>query len=104
VQSLILRLSQSGQPLWWIDWQDAALLYTKLLVAWTLGDNSYRFYGGINRQKQSRSYLDIDSIVAAKGIVKDKNYRVIPLLTNRELFRRDQLTCLYCLAGFPDRE
>ena len=98
MQPLILRLSQSGQPLGWIDWQDAVLLYTKQRVAWTLGENSYRFYGGFNRARQTRSYLDIDSIVAATGIVKDKNYRTTPLLTNRDLFHRDRHTCMYCLT------
>jgi CRISPR/Cas system Type II protein with McrA/HNH and RuvC-like nuclease domain len=73
-------------------------------VAWTLGENSYRFYGGINRVLQQRSYLDIDSIVAAKGVVKDKNYRTTPLLTNRDLFRRDRNTCMYCLAELSDSD
>jgi 5-methylcytosine-specific restriction endonuclease McrA len=101
MQPLILRLSQSGQPLGWIEWREAVLLYAKDQVLWTLGENSYRFYGGISRVKQARSFLDIDPIVAARGIVKDEHYRTVPLLTNRELFRRDRHSCMYCLDTFP---
>ena len=104
MQPLILRLSQTGQPLGWIGWQEAALLYARERVIWTLGEKPYRFYGGVNRARNVRSYLDIDPIVAARGIVKDENCRTTPPLTNRELFRRDRHTCMYCLDTLADQK
>ena len=101
--ALILRTNVSGQPMGWIRWQDAVLLYAKGQVAWTLGDVTLRFYGGYNRLSNQRSYIDVHPIVGAKGIVGRSVYGTVPPLTNRELFRRDRHTCLYCLTTLADR-
>ncbi|MDH5178319.1 MAG: HNH endonuclease [Gammaproteobacteria bacterium] len=95
---MILRLSQSGQATGWIDWQEAVLLYARDQVAWTLGEQTMRFYGGTNRLSNTRSYMDVHPIIAAKGIQGYSKYAVTPPLTNRELFRRDGHTCMYCLT------
>lgn len=97
---LILRLDMSGQPLGWMAWQDAVMLYTKDRVGWTAGENRFRIHGGINRITNARSFIDVNSIVAVRGV--DKNFRVrsIPPLTNKELFRRDSHICLYCGQTF----
>ncbi|VAW94052.1 HNH endonuclease family protein [hydrothermal vent metagenome] len=100
---LILRLSQSGQAVNWIPWQDAVLYYAKDQVAWTLGDETLRFYGGVNRIRNERSYMDIHPIIAVQG---DKGRSVmgsVPTLNNRELFRRDGHTCMYCLSTLSER-
>ena len=65
MSALILRINVSGQPMGWIVWQEAVLLYAKDQVAWTLGDESVRIYGGINRMRYTRFYLDIHPIVSA---------------------------------------
>jgi len=103
MSALILRINVSGQPTGWIGWREAALLYAKDQVAWTLGDEPLRVYGGINRVSQTRSYLDLHPIVAAKGVVGRGIYDTVPPLINRELFRRDRHTCMYCLTSLADR-
>ena len=99
---LILRLDVSGQPLGWLNWQGAVMLYTKDRVAWTMGEHQFRIRGGLNRVTSERSYLDINSIIAVKGVDKSKRYTSAPPLTNRALFRRDSHLCLYCGREFTD--
>lgn len=101
--ALILRTNVGGQPMGWIGWQEAATLYATDKVAWTLGDNPLRYYGGINRMRNTRSYMDIHPIVAAKGVMGKAGFVAVPPLTNRELFRRDRHTCMYCLTSLSDR-
>lgn len=103
MKPLILRLSQSGQPEDWIGWQEAVLLYAKDQVVWSLGERPFRFYGGVNRKQNARSYLDVDPIVAARGVAGKVKQGYISL-TNRELFRRDKHICMYCLVTMPDRK
>jgi 5-methylcytosine-specific restriction endonuclease McrA len=100
----ILRLDKSGRVIGWMTWQEAAVLYTKDLVAWTYGENVYRIYGGVNRAKGRRSYLDLHSIAAVKGPYHANRVQVTPPLNNRELFRRDQHLCMYCLKPFSDQQ
>src|SRR6267143_1923605 len=46
---LILSLDSHGVPHRWISWQQACFYYAKNLVAWTLGDETFTYYGGISR-------------------------------------------------------
>ncbi|NNJ98591.1 MAG: HNH endonuclease [Gammaproteobacteria bacterium] len=100
---LILRINVSGQPMGWIPWQAAVLHYARDQVVWTLGDETMRYYGGFNRIHKQRSYVDVHPIVAVKGVVGRSRYETVPPLTNRELFRRDRHTCMYCLTSLADR-
>ena len=100
---LILRLSQGGQAVGWIHWQDAILYYAKDQIAWTLGNETLRFYGGVNRLSKARSYMDIHPIVAVQGDQGRSLFGTVPTLDNRELFRRDGYTCMYCLTTLGDR-
>jgi len=104
MSNMILRINVSGQAMEWIDWQQAVLLYAKDLVAWTLGDHGHRYYGGVNRVLNSRSYIDVYPIIAAKGKIRRTIQLTEPSLSNRELFRRDGLTCMYCLTTMPIRQ
>ncbi len=104
MSALILRVNTSGQPMNWIGWQDAILLYARDRVIWSLGDEPVRFYGGFNRIRNHRSYIDVHPIVAARGMVKGSRYSVEPPLINQELFRRDRHTCMYCLTELPARQ
>lgn len=101
---LILRLDMAGQPLGWLHWQDAVMLYAKNRIGWTMGDHQFRIHGGLNRVTEQRSYIDVHSIVAVKGVDKNFRVRAIPPLTNKELFRRDQHVCLYCGREFKTHE
>ena len=89
----IMRLTQSGLPVRWIDWQDAAVLYVRGQVLWSLGDDNMTVHGGVNRQGV-RSELNIAPIIACHGHYSRQG--AVPVLTNPILFRRDQRRCLYC--------
>lgn len=93
---LILRLDVTGQAVEWIGWQEAVTMYAKERVAWTAGDYMFPLHGGFSRLTGRRSILEINSIIAVKGENKQLQKHIIPPLNNRELFRRDHHTCLYC--------
>lgn len=97
----ILRLDIAGKPMEWLHWQDAACLYARGLVTWTLGDVIYRVRGGVSRCTGLRSEMQLHSIIACNGRL-NPHPRTRPPLTNRALFRRDQNTCLYCGQSFDD--
>lgn len=100
--SLILRTNAGGVPLGWISWQTAVVLYARAQVLWTLGGEPLRFHGGLNRRTGLRSFVDVHPVIAVRGrMLTDAGTLQAPL-TNRELFRRDGHTCLYCLARLPD--
>lgn len=99
----ILRLDISGQPVAWIDWQEAACLYVKEAVAWEVGEQVFSVLGGTSRLSGLRSSLHINSIIAVHGRqLKPHRHQQIPHLSNRELFRRDRGLCMYCGSQFPD--
>lgn len=97
----ILRLDKTGAPVEWLDWQMAAVLYSRGLVTWTLGEVIYRLRGGTCRLTGQRSSLSLHSIIACDGLAYP-NRRTAPPLTNRALFRRDQQLCLYCGKHFAE--
>lgn len=96
----ILRLNAAGQPLEWIDWQLAACLYARELVAWSLGGVVRRIHGGRSRLTGERSYMDLPAILACGG-ARLAPMRKVPPLSNNALFSRDNHQCLYCGRCFP---
>lgn len=99
----ILRLDITGQPVEWLCWQSAAVLYARGLVTWTLGDVVYQLRGGLCRATGQPSSLELHSIVACGGRPNPRP-RSQPPLTNRALFRREQNVCMYCGNCFNDHE
>jgi 5-methylcytosine-specific restriction endonuclease McrA len=100
---LILRLDIAGSPIRWIPWQEAVCLYSRAMVAWTAGESIFTFRGGTCRATGHRSRIDVNSIIAVKRSgTYQRPKRVIPPLTNRELFLRDGHLCMYC--GNPHAE
>jgi len=98
---LILSLDNHGVPHRWISWQQACFYYAKNLVAWTMGDETFTFYGGISRMTGERSSITAHSIIAIKGkALAAKGFHQVPPLNNRELFRRDRHMCAYCAGEF----
>jgi len=91
----ILRLNQAGQPIDWLGWQEAVCLYSRDLVLWSLGDILFRPRGGRNRMTGQRTRIELPSIIAVGGS-RVAPPRRRPPLTNRALFERDSLQCLYC--------
>ena len=98
-QVRILRLSKSGLPQTWLSREEAATLYVKEQVVWSLGEELMRINGGINRLGQ-RSFLMLAPIIACDGDIN--KHRFSPCLSNRLLFRRDGHLCMYCGAEFED--
>lgn len=93
---LILALDVAGRPLEWLPWQDVVCLYVREQIAWTAGEAVFTVHGGINQRTRQRSELELNSIVAVRGARAQMTECLTPHLTNRELFRRDRHTCLYC--------
>lgn len=89
----ILRLDKAGVPYAWISMEHAITLISKKQMLWSLGARSTRVFGGIN-QLGVRSSLDIPSIIACDGVLRER--RFVPPLCNALLFRRDDYTCMYC--------
>ncbi len=95
--ALILRLDIAGMPVTWVPWRTAVSLYCRDMIAWTAGDESFTFTGGINRRSGALSRVSVNSIIAVKrSSGHTHGQRTIPPLTNRELFLRDAHLCMYC--------
>ena len=98
---LILSLDSHGVPHRWISWQQACFYYAKNLVAWSLGERTFTFRGGLCRATGERSSITTHSIIAIKGkALAAKGFDQVPPLNNRELFRRDLHICAYCGQEF----
>lgn len=91
-----LALDAHGRALDWIHWQDAACLYARDAVAWTLGDSCLTVHGGISRMTGERSQLELHPIIAARGHARGRAASPTPALSNTALFARDAHLCLYC--------
>ena len=99
----ILRLNIAGQPIDWVNWQEAVCLYARDIVVWSVGDPLLHIRGGHSRLDGEPSGLDIHSIIACDGRVVSKD-QTVPPLTNQALFGRDRNLCLYCGKHLPDGE
>ena len=103
IPPLILRLDITGQPVRWIPWFSAVLLDAKEMIAWNAGDHEFTFHGGINRVSGLRSQVTVSSIIAVRGRARESDIEeMVPPLSNRELFRRDQHLCMYCGGSFRE--
>ena len=96
----ILRLNLAGQPIEWLNWQEAVCLYARELVVWTLGATIHEVQGGISRLTGERSLVELPSIIACGGERMARPRANYPL-SNSALFARDNFLCLYCAREFP---
>ena len=92
----VLSLDAGGRILDWISWQDAACLYVREAVAWTLGDPCLTLHGGYHRDNGNQSILRLHPIVASRGHCHSSAVAPCPALSNAALFARDRYLCLYC--------
>jgi 5-methylcytosine-specific restriction endonuclease McrA len=97
----LLSLDAHGRALDWMHWQDAACLYARGAVAWTLGDPCLQVHGGLCRATGRQSLIELHPIVAARGHARAHALDPTPSLTNVALFARDGHLCLYCGRTFP---
>ena len=94
---LILRLDVTGQPVRWMPWQAAVVLQSRSMIAWSAGETQFTFRGGTNRITGERSAVSVSSIIAVKGRLRHgARGKLVPPLSNRELFQRDGGLCMYC--------
>lgn len=92
----VLQLNVSGRPQAWISAKDAAVLYASDGVAWTLGTSCQVLRGGIQRSTGRQSTIAVHPIIAVRGSVPSRAWRIEPALTNPKLFTRDRHLCAYC--------
>lgn len=92
----VLSLDAGGRILDWISWQDAACLYVREAVAWTLGEPCLTLHGGYRRDSGDQSILMLHPIVASRGHCHSGAVDPSPALSNAALFARDRYLCLYC--------
>ena len=97
----ILRLNKSGLPRAWLSREEAATLFVKDQVIWSLGEEQFIMRGGINSQG-IRSQIVLPPIVASHGCTEKHSFT--PALDNRLLFRRDEHRCMYCGFEFRDED
>ena len=96
----LLSLDAHGRVLDWINWQDAACLYARGAVAWTMGDPCLHVHGAMSRLIGLRSGMDLHPIIASRGHARSRAIDPTPNLTNPALFARDAQLCLYCGQHF----
>ena len=105
IDPLILRLDIAGRPQRWIPWQDAVILDSREMIAWTAGERTFTFYGGVNRVSGYRSQITVNSIIAVRGHSRNAgDEHLVPPLSNRELILRDDHLCMYCGQQFPGHQ
>ena len=100
----VLQLDISGRPQAWISAKEAACLYASDGIAWTLGDAFYVLRGGTQRRTGLQSRIEVHPIIAVRGSVPSRAWRVAPALSNPKLFARDRYMCAYCGHRFPTEE
>lgn len=99
----VLQLDVSGRPQAWVTVKEAATLYASDAIAWTLGEACHVMRGGVQRATGLPSRIEVHPIIAVRGAVPSRAWRVTPALTNPKLFARDRYVCAYCGAYFtPD--
>lgn len=95
---LVLQLDQAGNPDRWISYENSAIYYAKDLVAWSASPVDFDLHGGICAETGEQSVLTINTIIAIRGKVSEKQFNNISRvpLENKTLFRRDHNLCAYC--------
>jgi len=96
----VLQLDVCGRPQDWISAKEAATLYACDAIAWTLGDAFHVLRGGIQRSTGRQSRIEVHPIIAVRGAVPSRAWRLAPSLSNPKLFLRDRHVCAYCAGHF----
>lgn len=96
MEAKILKLNKAGSPQAWIDYEQAAIITSKGLVLWTMGEMANVLRGGYQNDGV-RTSMEIPAIIAVNGRVKEKS---VPSITNPLLFSRDDNMCMYCGEQF----
>ncbi len=95
----ILRLDKAGQPVEWLNWQDAVSVFCLGRIAWSLGDERIVVRGGKSGLSGEQSRVELPSIIAVDGAISSRAPHTrnrVPRISNAVMFRRDQHFCAYC--------
>lgn len=99
MEARILRLNIAGQPIEWLNWQQAVTVEARGLVAWRLGAVVKTVMGGRCKVSGMRSRMAISAIIACDG-QRMTQANLTPPLSNSALFLRDNHQCMYCGQKF----
>ena len=83
-------------PIEWVSFKDAVRLHFNSQIAYTCGTDIMVIHGGINSKTNTRSIVNVNSIIATFGSNKTLANNNESPLNNRTLFNRDNHICLYC--------
>jgi hypothetical protein len=100
----VLQLDVSGRPQAWISVREAAVMVACDAIAWTLGEPCAVLRGGVQRSTGRQSRIEVPPIIAARGNIPSRAWRLEPALTNHKLFARDRYLCAYCGVHLPEDE
>jgi len=103
---LVLQLDAAGNPNNWITHERSAYYYAKRLIAWEAAPVDFILHGGISAITGRQSTMTINTIVAIKGKITERQQRRLNRvpLNNKTLFRRDCNLCAYCGNVFPQND
>ncbi|KPV40400.1 hypothetical protein AN478_06255 [Thiohalorhabdus denitrificans] len=99
-----LLLNRGTRPIAWATWQELVILQCRGLVQQRMGDIVYRVHGGVSRETGERSMVEVPSIAVVAEARHPGDRVPLPRRENRELYQRDEWTCLYCGGRFDRRE
>ncbi len=103
----ILRADVAGMPLEWVDYKEAARLYTMgqvaLLLRFAAVPAAWRHQCHVRAAHGARDQFH-HRHHRAHGHPGNTRHDYIPPLNNQTLFRRDGYLCLYCAQRFPSSE
>lgn len=104
--AMILKLDKAGNPIRWLNHEQAIRLYVNDRVIAALGNENFMIRGGINAVSLTQSRIEVNSILLTRSPVRAVRQQAsyVPTLSNKALFRRDRHTCLYCGTAFYDSE
>ncbi|MFT5573964.1 MAG: 5-methylcytosine-specific restriction endonuclease McrA [Cryomorphaceae bacterium] len=99
----VLRTDAAGMPLDWVSYKEAARCYCLGQVLYSCGNLLYRVRGGSSAITGRQSVMEISSIIATVGDNQSKFHHqpsYAPPLSNKTLFSRDDMVCMYCGKDF----
>jgi 5-methylcytosine-specific restriction endonuclease McrA len=94
-------------PIDWISYQEAVRCYHLGIVLYSCGDLLYTIRGGVSSLTGETSSVEVNSIIATPSAAQTKYHHLpnyTPPLTNKTLFARDAMMCLYCANTFKRSE
>jgi 5-methylcytosine-specific restriction endonuclease McrA len=103
----VLRTDASGMPIDWVSYQEAVRCYHLGLVLYSCGSLLYTIHGGVSSLTGLTSKIEVSTIIATPSARQTKYHHLpnyTPALTNKTLFARDAMMCLYCANTFKSSD